>query len=104
LSATSPSAVAPLGIAQAEDVAEPVLGHDPPFGERRHDFALRVQCDESFGGRGTELLRRSGQAQAARKKGIARPDEGDLQRLAVILRSAGAQRDGEWQDQCGQDG
>jgi hypothetical protein len=52
------AAVRPRPVPQPEDVALPVLGHDPAVGEGGHDAALRVESDEPLGGRGAEQLGR----------------------------------------------
>ncbi len=41
--------VGPFPVTQAEDVAAPLVGDDPAVGERRDDFALRVERDETGG-------------------------------------------------------
>ena len=40
------AAVAPLGVAQAEDVAHPLVDHDPAFGEPRLDLAGGIEAHQ----------------------------------------------------------
>ena len=44
-------AVRPLGAAQAEGVAQPVVGDDPALRQRRLDLAGGVEADQALGGR-----------------------------------------------------
>ncbi|KAG5723018.1 hypothetical protein E4T56_gene20933, partial [Termitomyces sp. T112] len=52
--AAQPRAIFPRAVAQAEDIAAPLISHDPAFGQTRHDLAFVIEADQTLGRRGAQ--------------------------------------------------
>ena len=86
-----PSAAGQIEFADAEDVARPVIGDDPAFGDARHDQAGRVQPHQTLRGGGAQMLGGERQAQPGRAHPLVRSDDRDIDHPIVPRRTAGGE-------------
>ena len=78
-----PAAIGQIEFADPENIARPVIGDDPAFGDARHHIALRVAADQPLRHRGAQMLAAIGQAQAFGVKPVFLADIGDIDHPVV---------------------
>ena len=91
--------IGPGPVAQAEDVALPVVGHDPAIGQRGHHAAFGIEAHQPLDRRGAQHLRGRGKPRARCAEGIGVADQRHRQRPMLGAPATRPQQD-QRQQKC----